>query len=98
MSGHSVGEGPPDENDRFEPSSWWWLISIVLAAVGSFALLSVHLILTAVNANAWAWTLLVVPAILFCSSGVALFVGSDIPARERLAAARTGVFGYSPRE
>ena len=66
--------------------------------VGAYMLLAVHLILDATNAGAWMWTLLAVPLAFFCSSAVALFVGSDLSARERLAAASAALFGYSPRD
>jgi hypothetical protein len=81
-----------------EPSSWWILISMALGMVGAYMLLAVHLILDATNARAWMWTLLAVPLAFFCSSAVALFVGSDLSPRERLAAASAAVFGYSPRD
>jgi hypothetical protein len=87
-----------DRTEGVEPSSWWWLISFALGAVGAYTLLGVHLILAATDANAWMLTLMAVPTAFFCSSAVALFVGSNLSARERLSAASAGLFGYSPRE
>jgi hypothetical protein len=34
----------------------------------------------------------------FCASGAALFIGSGMAARERFAAVRAGLIGYSPRD
>ena len=87
-----------DHSEGVEPSSWWWLISFGLGAMGAYTLLGVHLILDATDANAWLLTLMAVPTAFFCSSAVALFVGSGLSARERLSAASAGLFGYSPRE
>lgn len=87
-----------DSTEGVEPSSWWFVVSLVLGAMGAYTLLAVHLILDATNASAWMWTLLAVPVAFFCSSAVALFVGSDLSPRDRLAAASAGLFGYSPRE
>ena len=89
---------PEVRTEGVEPSSWWLFISMTLGMVGAYMLLAVHLILDATNAGAWMWTLLAVPLAFFCSSAVALFVGSDLSARERLAAASAALFGYSPRE
>jgi len=87
-----------DSGEAVEPSSWWLLISFVLGMVGAYTLLVVHLVLDATNASAWTWTLLAVPVAFFSSSASALFVGSGLSARERLAASSAGLFGYSPRE
>jgi len=87
-----------DSREGVEPSSWWFLVSMILGMVGAYMLLAVHVILDATDASAWMWTLLAVPVAFFCSSAVALFVGSGLSARERLAAASAALFGYSPRE
>ena len=99
----TAGQAAPDQatedrSEGVEPSSWWWLISFALGALGAYTLLGVHLILDATDANAWMFTLMAVPTAFFCSAAVALFVGSDLSARERLSAASAGLFGYSPRE
>ena len=83
--------------DTVEPSSWWPFVAIVLGALGCYAALAVHLILDATNASAWGLVWMAIPAVFFCASAAALFVGSGMPARERLAAVRAALFGYSPR-
>ena len=99
----TASQHPPDrvrvdQSDGVEPSSWWWVTSFVLGAVGAYSLLTVHLILEATDADAWMLTLMAVPAAFLCGSAVALFAGSGLSARERLSAASAGLFGYSPRE
>jgi len=94
----ALDKATEDRSEGVEPSSWWWLISFALGAVGAYTLLGVHLILDATDANAWMLTLMVVPTAFFCSSAVALFVGSGLSARERLSTASAGLLGYSPRE
>ena len=79
-----------------EPSSWWLLASFVFGALGCYGVLVVHLVLEATTSNPWmlSWMAL---AALICASGAALFAGSNLSLRERLAAAPAAIFGYSPR-
>jgi hypothetical protein len=90
---------PPAEDQpapEREPSSWWPFVSLFLGVAGAFALLVVHLLLEATNADAWGLAWMAVPAALFAASGAALFVASGMSVRERLAAVRSGLLGYSP--
>jgi hypothetical protein len=80
-----------------EPSSWWPLVAIALGALGSQALLAVHLVLEAVGANFWLWTLMAVPGVIFFAAGLTVAIGSGVPVRERLATIPAALLGYSPR-
>jgi hypothetical protein len=80
-----------------EPSSWWPLVSLALGALGSQALLAVHLILEAAGENLWMWTLMAVPGVIFWAAGLTVAIGSGIPVRERLATIPAALLGYSPR-
>ena len=83
--------------DLVEPDSWWPLLAILLGALGSYAVLAVHLILEAAHAPAWMWVFMAVPAGLFLASALTFVIGSGIPVRERLATIPAGLLGYSPR-
>lgn len=80
-----------------EPSSWWPFVSMALGALGSLALLAVHLVLEAVGGSAWMWMLMAVPGVTFLAAGLTVAVGSGIPVRERLATIPAALLGYSPR-
>jgi hypothetical protein len=83
--------------DAVEPSPWWGLIGIALFAAGGLALFAAHLILDATSGRAWAWALMAVPTALWAASVAALFAGSSVPLRERLAAVPAAILGYSPQ-
>jgi hypothetical protein len=80
-----------------EPSSWWPLVSMALGAVGSQALLAVHLVLEASGGSPWMWTLMAVPGVIFLAAWLTVAVGSGIPVKERVAAIPAALLGYSPR-
>jgi hypothetical protein len=80
-----------------EPSSWWPLVSMVLGALGSLALLAVHLMLEATGGSPWMWTLMAVPGVIFLAAGLTVAIGSGVPVRERLATIPAALLGYSPR-
>jgi hypothetical protein len=79
------------------PSSWWPLVAIALGALGSQALLAVHLVLEAAGGSPWMWTLMAVPGVIFLAAGLTVAIGSGIPVRERLATIPAALLGYSPR-
>jgi hypothetical protein len=80
-----------------EPSSWWPLVSMALGAVGSLALLAVHLVLESADGRPWIWTLMAVPGVFFLAAGLTVAIGSGIPVKERVAAIPAALLGYSPR-
>lgn len=86
-----------ERQSRAEPTSWWPLVGIILGALGSYALLAVHLMLEAAHAPGWMWVSMVVPGGLFLASALTFVIGSGIPVRERLATIPAGLLGYSPR-
>jgi hypothetical protein len=88
---------PSQPGRDVEPSSWWPFVSFIFGAVASYAVLVVHLVLEATTSNPWMLSWMAVPAALFCASGAALFVGSNLSPRERLAAAPAALLGYSSR-
>jgi hypothetical protein len=83
--------------NQVEPGSWWLLASLMLGAVGSLALLAVHLVLDAADERPWLWALMAVPGAFFVAAGVTLTIGSGIPVRQRLATIPAALLGYSPR-
>jgi hypothetical protein len=80
-----------------EPSSWWPLVSMALGALGSYALLVVHLALEAAGGRPWMWTLMAVPGAFFFAAALTFAIGSGVPVRERLATIPAALLGYSPR-
>jgi hypothetical protein len=70
---------------------------MALGAVGSQALLAVHLVLEASGGSPWMWTLMAVPGVIFLAAGLTVAVGSGIPVKERVAAIPAALLGYSPR-
>jgi hypothetical protein len=82
---------------RAEPSSWWPLVSMALGALGSYALLVVHLALEAAGRRPWMWTLMAVPGAFFFAAALTFAIGSGVPVRERLATIPAALLGYSPR-
>lgn len=88
----------PFTSDSVEPSSWWLFPAIVLGAVGCYAALAVHLILAATNASVLGLVWMAIPVLFSCTSAAALFMGSGMGGRERLAAVRAALVGYSPRD
>jgi hypothetical protein len=81
-----------------EPSSSWLFVAILLGALGCYGVLAVHLLLDATQATAWGLIWLAVPALFFCASAMALFVGSRMPVRDKLAMIFAALLGYSPRD
>jgi hypothetical protein len=88
---------PTQPGRDLEPSSWWLFVSFVLGLLGCYGVLVVHLVLEATTTNPWTLGWMALPAALFCASGAALFMGSNLSPRERLAAAPAALLGYSPR-
>jgi hypothetical protein len=80
-----------------EPSSWWPFVSMALGALGSYALLVVHLVLDAAGGSPWLWTLMTIPGVIFLAAGLTVAIGSGISIRERLATIPAALLGYSPR-
>jgi hypothetical protein len=80
-----------------EPSSWWPLAAMGLGALGSYALLVVHLAVEAADGKPWAWMSMLVPGALFFAAALTIAIGSGIPVRERLATIPAALLGYSPR-
>jgi hypothetical protein len=80
-----------------EPNSWWPFVSLALGALGSLALLAVHLILEAADASPLMWAWMVLPGAFFLAAALTLAIGSGIPVRERLATIPAALLGYSPR-
>ena len=80
-----------------ETRTWWLFLAVVLGLVGCYAVLAVHLVLEATTTNPWMLSWMAVPAVILSASGVALFVGSGLSPRDRLAAAPAALLGYSPR-
>jgi hypothetical protein len=70
---------------------------MALGAVGSQALLAVHLVLEAAGGGPWMWTLMAVPGVIFLAAGLTVAVGSGIPVKKRVGAIPAGLLGYSPR-
>jgi hypothetical protein len=89
MSGRRRGQA--------EPSSWWPLVSMVLGALGSYALLVVHLVLEATGASPWLWAWMAVPGAFFFAAALTLAIGSGVSVRERLTTIPAALLGYSPR-
>jgi hypothetical protein len=81
-----------------EPSSWWPFVAIVLAMMGVFATLVVHLLLDATDAGPWGLAWMALPAALIAASVLALFIASGMSVHDRLAAIPAALLGYSPRE
>jgi hypothetical protein len=80
-----------------EQSSWWPFVSMALVALGSYALLVVHLAVEAVGGRPLVWALMAVPGAFFLAAALTFAIGSGIPVRERLATIPAALLGYSPR-
>ena len=88
---------PDPQEQEVETRIWWLLVAFVLGLVGCYGVLAVHLVLEATTTNAWMLAWMAVPAVFFIASGLALFVGTDLSPRERLATTSAALLGYSPR-
>jgi hypothetical protein len=87
---------PNPHEQEVETRTWWLFVAVVLGFVGCYALLTVHLVLEATSTNSWMLAWMAVPAAFFIASGLALFVGTDLSPRERLATTSAALLGYSP--
>jgi hypothetical protein len=66
-----------------EADSWWWLVSLVLVAIGLYLLLAVHLIFEVIRASAPVWAAgFAVPVALFVGAGLALGQEAGFGVRE----------------
>jgi hypothetical protein len=78
QDGALTQECKPDEAD-----SWWWLVSLVLVAIGLYLLLAVHLIFEVIRASAPVWAAgFAVPVAFFVGAGLALGQEAGFGVRE----------------
>lgn len=91
--GHiSTQKGRSSEND-----SWWWVVSLVLMAVGGYVLLAGHLILDALHASALLWAAgFALATAFFLGAGFALGKQAGFNLREQVEASPALLLGSEP--
>jgi hypothetical protein len=95
--GQGLDEALTQKRRRVKKDSLWWLVSLVLMAIGLYLLLAVHLILDAIDASALVWTAgLAVPVALFVGAGLALGAEAGFNLHEQARAVPALLLGSAP--
>ena len=85
------------EHQPGEADSWWWLLSLVLMAIGLYLLLTAHLLYDVVQAPALIWAAgYAVPVAFFIGAGLALGQEAGFGAREQMRAIPAVLLGSAP--
>jgi hypothetical protein len=80
-----------------KPDTLWWLISLVLMAVGMYVLLTLHLLIEVVHASALVWAAgFAVPVAFFIGAGLALGAEAGFGLREQVSAIPALLLGSAP--
>jgi hypothetical protein len=80
-----------------EPDALWWVISLVLMAVGVYVLLALHLLIEVVHASALVWAAgFAVPVAFFVGAGLALGAEAGFSFREQVSAIPAVLLGSAP--
>jgi hypothetical protein len=96
------GQGLEDEalthrGRRGDADTLWWLVSLVLMAIGLYLLLALHLLIEVVHASALVWAAgFAVPLALFVGAGLALGAEAGFSFREQAAAIPAVLLGSAP--
>ena len=86
-----------EERQPGEADSWWWLLSLVLMAIGLYLLLTVHLLYDVVQAPALVWAAgFAVPVAFFIGAGLALGQEAGFGLREQVRAIPAVLLGSAP--
>ena len=85
------------EHQPGEADSWWWLLSLVLMAIGLYLLLTAHLLYDVVQAHALIWAAgYAVPVAFFIGAGLALGQEAGFGLREQVRAIPAVLLGSAP--
>jgi hypothetical protein len=80
-----------------EADSHWWVVSLVLMAVGLYLLLTLHLLIDVVHASALVWAAcFAVPVAFFVGAGLALGAQAGFSFREQGSAIPAVLLGSAP--
>jgi hypothetical protein len=96
-SGQGLDEALTESARGGETDSLWWLVSLVLMAIGLYLLLALHVLIEVVHASALVWTAgFTVPVAFFVGAGLALGAGAEFSFREQVSAIPAVLLGSAP--
>jgi phosphoglycolate phosphatase len=95
--GQGLDEALTQNRRRGEADSWWWVVSLVLMAIGLYLLLAVHLLADVIHASALVWAAgFAGPVALFIGAGLALGKEAGFSIREQVSAVPAVLLGSAP--
>lgn len=97
----NLDQGPEraliQERQPGEADSWWWVLSLVLMAIGLYLLLTVHLLYDVIQAPALVWAAgFAVPVAFFIGAGLSLGQEAGFGLREQVRAIPAVLLGSAP--
>jgi hypothetical protein len=96
-SGQGLDEALTQRGRRDEADKLWWLVSLVLMAIGLYLLLALHLLIEVVHASTLVWASgFAVPVALFVGAGLALGAEAGFSFREQVSAIPAVLLGSAP--
>jgi hypothetical protein len=95
--GQGLEEALTQERRPGEAASWWWLVSLVLLAIGLYLLLTVHLLYDVIHASALVWVAgFALPVAFFIGAALALGQEAGFGLREQVRAIPAVLLGSAP--